>query len=227
MGVFLLKRNCFFVNVEPTCATTSCEWPLLVRDRDHFFGWQFYNLKSIVSLKSKWSTVSEHLAYGFICTFAKCPTLTYTTQSMEELLVFCLAIQIFNLELGCYKFSSSSSLRISSRKRAPVRRPATKLSLRILGGRLWREAPAVFIFCLCSKPLPLRTKNFGSQFRTIITFSVHYPLGLEMIRQTRAPQPCVLFLAFQIDPRSLCWNPLWPEIKRMYLFILGQFAQVK
>ena len=33
---------------------------------------------------------------------------------------------------------------------------------------------------------------------TIITFSLHYPLGLEMIRQTRAPQPCVLFLAFQI-----------------------------
>ena len=47
---------------------------------------------------------------------------------MEELLVFCLAIQIFNLELAYYKFSSSSSLWISSRKRPPARRPATKLS---------------------------------------------------------------------------------------------------
>lgn len=70
----------------------------------------------------------DHLAHGLMCTFAKCPTLTHTTQSMEELLVFCLAIQIFNLELAYYKFSSSSSLWISSRKRPPARRPATKLS---------------------------------------------------------------------------------------------------
>ena len=150
MRVFLLKRNCFFVNVESTCATTSCKWPLLVRDRDHLFGWQFYNFTTCHRL---YLCFRDHLAHGLNCTFAKCPTLTHTTQSMEELLVFCLAIQIFNLELAYYKFSSSSSLWISSRKRPPARRPATKLSLRILGGRLWREAPAVFIFCLCSKPL--------------------------------------------------------------------------
>lgn len=125
MRVFLLKRNCFFVNVESTCATTSCKWPLLVRDRDHFFGWQFYNFRTCHRL---YLCSRDHLAHGLICTFAKCPTLTHTTQSMEELLVFCLAIQIFNLELAYYKFSSSSSLWISSRKRPPALRPATKLS---------------------------------------------------------------------------------------------------
>ena len=74
---------------------------------------------TILELVKLYLCSRDHLAHGLICTFAKCPTLTHTTQSMEELLVFCLAIQIFNLELAYYKFSSSSSLWISSRKPVP------------------------------------------------------------------------------------------------------------